>query len=50
VDNITIDVREIGREYVDWMHMAQYRDQWRALVNTVTKLRVPLRAVNLLIS
>jgi hypothetical protein len=22
-----LDVREIGREYVDWMHMAQYRDQ-----------------------
>jgi hypothetical protein len=35
VDNIKMDLREIGRDGVDWMDMAQDRDQWRALVNTV---------------
>jgi hypothetical protein len=34
-------LREIGRDGVDWMDMAQDRDQWRALVNTVLNLRVP---------
>jgi hypothetical protein len=41
VDNIKMDLREIGRDGVDWMDMAPDRDQWRALVNTVLKLRVP---------
>jgi hypothetical protein len=36
-----MDIREIGWEGVDWMHMAQDRDQCRALVNTVMKLWVP---------
>jgi hypothetical protein len=35
VDNIKMDLREKGRDGVDWMDMAQDRDQWRALVNTV---------------
>jgi hypothetical protein len=35
VDNIKMDLREIGWEGVDWINTAQYRDQWRALVNTV---------------
>jgi hypothetical protein len=35
VDNIKIDLREIGW---DWIDMAQDRDQWRALVNTVLNL------------
>jgi hypothetical protein len=30
-----MDLREIGRKGVDWMHLAQDRDQWRGLVNTV---------------
>jgi hypothetical protein len=34
-------LREVGWNGVDWINMAQDRDQWRALVNTVTKLRVP---------
>jgi hypothetical protein len=34
-------VREIGWDGVDWIDMAQDRDQWRALVNTVLNLRVP---------
>jgi hypothetical protein len=37
VDNIKMDLREIGWDGVGWMYMAQDRDQWRALV----KLRVP---------
>jgi len=30
-----MDVKEIRWEVVDWMHLAQDRNQWRALVNTV---------------
>jgi hypothetical protein len=41
VDNIKIDLREIRRVSMDWIDLAQDRDQWRALVNTVMKLRVP---------
>jgi hypothetical protein len=40
VDNIKVDLREIGWNGVDWIDMAQDRDQWRALVNTVLNLRV----------
>jgi hypothetical protein len=40
VDNIKLDLREIGWDGVDWIDMAQDRDQWRALVNTVFNLRV----------
>jgi hypothetical protein len=41
VDNIKIDLREIGWDGMDWIDLAQDRDQWRALFNTVTKSRVP---------
>jgi hypothetical protein len=41
VDNIKMDLREKGWDGVDWIYMAQDRDQWRALVNTVLILRVP---------
>jgi hypothetical protein len=41
VDNIKMNVREIGRDGMDWSNVAQDRDQWRALVNTVMNLRVP---------
>jgi hypothetical protein len=36
-----VDLREIGWDGMDWINLAQDRDQWRALVNTVMKLRVP---------
>jgi hypothetical protein len=41
VDNIQMDLREIGWDVMDWIDLAQDRDQWRALVNTVMNLRVP---------
>jgi hypothetical protein len=41
VDNIKIDLREIGWDGMDWIDLAQDRDQWRAVVNTVMNLRVP---------
>jgi hypothetical protein len=39
VDNIKIDLGEIGWDGVDWIELAEDRDQWRALVNTVMNLR-----------
>ena len=39
-DNIKMDLREVGGGG-DRMELAQYRDRWRALVNTVMNLRVP---------
>jgi hypothetical protein len=39
--NITINIGEIGWEVVDWFHLAQDRDQWRALLNTVMNLPFP---------
>jgi hypothetical protein len=41
VDNIKIDLREIELDGVDWFDLAQDRDQWRALMNTVMNFRVP---------
>jgi hypothetical protein len=41
VDNIKMDLREIGWDGRDWIDLDQDRDQWRALVNTVMNLRVP---------
>jgi hypothetical protein len=40
-DNIKMDLREIGFGDMDWIHWAQDRDRWRALVNTVMNHRVP---------
>jgi hypothetical protein len=40
-DNIEMDLREIGFGDVDWIHLVQVRDTWRAVVNTVMNLRVP---------
>jgi hypothetical protein len=41
VDNVKIDLREIGWGGIDWIVLAQDSDQWRAFVNTVMNLRVP---------
>jgi hypothetical protein len=41
VDNIKMDLREIGWDGMDWIDLDQNRDQWRALVNAVINLRVP---------
>jgi len=40
-DNIRMDLRVMWWGSVNWLHMAQDRDQWRAVVNTVMNLRVP---------
>jgi hypothetical protein len=39
-ENIKMDIGERGRGGVDWIHLAQDRDQWWILVNTVMKLRI----------
>jgi hypothetical protein len=41
VDNVKLDLGEIGWGGMDWINLAQDRDQWRALVNMVMNLRVP---------
>jgi hypothetical protein len=41
VDNIKIDLRDIKWGGMDWIDLAQDRDQWRAPVNTVMNLLLP---------
>jgi hypothetical protein len=41
IDNIQMDLSEIGMSVVDWIGLAQDRYRWRALVNSVMNLRVP---------
>ena len=41
VDNIWMDLQEVGCGNVDWIGLAQDRDRWRTLVSTVMNLRVP---------
>jgi hypothetical protein len=41
VDNIRMDLVEMGLGDVDWIGLAQDRDRWRTLVNSVLNLRVP---------
>jgi hypothetical protein len=43
-----MDLREIGCGGMDWIHLAQDREQWRALVNTVTNLWVRQNVGNFL--
>jgi hypothetical protein len=45
-----MDIREIGRGGMDWIHLAQGGDQWRVLVNTVMNIRVPYNVVKFLSS
>jgi len=41
VDNIRMDLQEVGCGYLDWIGLAQDRDRWRTLVSVVMNLRVP---------
>jgi hypothetical protein len=41
VDNIEMDLREVGWGGMDWIDPAQDRDQWKALLNTVMNFWVP---------
>jgi hypothetical protein len=41
VNNIKMDLREIGWGGMDWIDLSQDRDPWRALVNTAMNLQVP---------
>jgi hypothetical protein len=41
IDNIKMDLLEIGVSVVDWTGLAQHRYRWRALVNSVMNLRLP---------
>ena len=41
VDNIRVDLQEVGCGYVDWIGLAKVRDRWRTLGSAVMNLRVP---------
>jgi hypothetical protein len=41
VDNIKMDLRDIGWDGINWIDLTYDRDQWRALVNTVMNFQVP---------
>jgi hypothetical protein len=45
-----MDLREIGLKDVDWMQLAEDRDQWRTIVNTVMNLQDPYNIGNFLTS
>jgi hypothetical protein len=50
VDNIKLDLKEIEWGGIDWIYLAEDRDQWRALLNTAMNLRVPQTVGKLLSS
>ena len=41
VENIKMDLQEVGYGYMDWIGLTQDRDKWRTLVSAVMNLRVP---------
>jgi hypothetical protein len=49
-NNIRVHLSEVWWEGVDWTHLAQDRDKWQAVVNTITNIRFPQKAGNLLAS
>jgi hypothetical protein len=40
-DNVKINFREVGWGGMNWIHLSQDRDHWRALVTAVMNIRVP---------
>ena len=50
VDNIRMDIQEVGCGYMDWIGLAQDRDRWRTLESAVMSLRVPWNVGNFLTS
>ena len=50
MDNIRMDLQEVGCGCMDWIGLAQDRDRWRTLVSAVMNLRVPWNAGNFLTS
>ena len=50
VDNIRMNLQEVGCGYMDWTGLAQDRDRWRKLVSAEMNLRVPWNAGNFLTS
>ena len=50
VDNIRMDLQDVGCGHVDWIGLAQDRDRWRTLVSAVMNLRAPWNAGNFLTS
>jgi hypothetical protein len=45
-----MDLREVGWKGVDWIHLAQDRSKWRAIVDTVMNVRVPYKVGKFLTS
>jgi len=50
LDNIRMDLQEVGCGYMDWIGLVQDRDRWRTLVSAVMNIRVPRNAENFLTS
>jgi len=50
VDNIRMDLQEVGCRYMDWIGLAQDRDRWRTLVSAVMNLWVQRNVGNFLTS
>ena len=50
VDNIRMNLQEVGCGYMDWIGLAQDRDRWRTVVSAVMNLRVPWNVGNFLTS